>query len=216
MRDRSVPSNLQANWIWGLHRDRGGEMWVASTTGLSRTRPQQDAILSLFSSDGSSWTDPYVFAVDADARGVVTLGQKSGIEIIDPAAAEDERGAGRQRRRAAARRAMNNVTAMVHADDGTRWLGSLDGLFTVAPGSRQIRAGADARARLGQGRDGADAGGLDAVDRRQGRRHLADGPGVARARADAAGAHQRADRPGSDGHRARPRRRASGSRPTTA
>jgi ligand-binding sensor domain-containing protein len=84
-RDRSVPSSLQTNWIWGLHRDRGGEMWVASTTGLSRTRPQQDAIFSLFSSDGSNWTDPYVFSVDADARGVVTLGQKSGIEVIDPA-----------------------------------------------------------------------------------------------------------------------------------
>jgi len=52
VRDRSVPSNLQANWVWGLHRDRSGEMWVASTAGLSRTRPQQDAILSLFSSDG--------------------------------------------------------------------------------------------------------------------------------------------------------------------
>ena len=133
MRDRSVPSNLQANWIWGLHRDRGGEMWVASTTGLSRTRPQQDAILSLFSSDGSTWTDPYVFSVDADARGVVTLGQKSGIEIIDPAAAEDDRAAGRQRRRRRARRRINNVTAIVH----TRRRHALDGLAR-----RPVHAGA--------------------------------------------------------------------------
>ena len=137
-RDRSVPSNLQANWIWGLHRDRGGEMWVASTTGLSRTRPQQDAILSLFSSDGSSWTDPYVFAVDADALGVVTLGQKSGIEVIEPAqqkmsAVLGDSGGG------SGAPSLNNVTAMVHAEDGTRWMGSLDGLFTVTPGGRQIR-----------------------------------------------------------------------------
>ena len=138
-RDRSVPSNLQANWIWGLHRDRGGEMWVASTTGLSRTRPQQDAILSLFSSDGSSWTDPYVFSVDADARGVVTLGQKSGIEVIDPAqqkmsAVLGDSGGG------SGAPFLNNVSSIVHIDDGTRWMGSPDGLFTLAPGSRQIRS----------------------------------------------------------------------------
>ena len=138
-RDRSVPSNLQANWVWGLHRDRGGEMWVASTTGLSRTRPQQDAILSLFSSDGSAWTDPYVFAVDADARGVVTLGQKSGIEIIDPAQQKMSAVLGESTDGSGAP-ALNNVNAMVHSDDGTRWMASLDGLFTLAPGSRQIRA----------------------------------------------------------------------------
>jgi diguanylate cyclase (GGDEF)-like protein len=138
MRDRSVPSNLQANWIWGLHRDRGGEMWLASTTGLSRTRPQQNAILSLFSSDGSSWTDPYVFAVDADERGVVTLGQKSGIEIIDPAeqkmtALVAGGGAG------STDFAMNNVASMVHTADGTRYLGARDGLFMLAPGATQVR-----------------------------------------------------------------------------
>ncbi len=136
VRDRSVPSNLQANWIWGLHRDRGGEMWVASTAGLSRTRPQQDAVESLFSSDGSTWTDPYVLAVDADARGVVTLGQKSSIEIIDPAAQKmsalsgggDDAGAP----------AMNNVQAIVHTEDGTRYLASRDGLFMLAPDARRI------------------------------------------------------------------------------
>jgi len=137
-RDRSVPSNLQSNWVWGLHFDRGGEMWVASTTGLSRTRPQQDAILSLFSSDESSWTDPYVFAVDADAHGVVTLGQKSGIETIDPARRSmtalrgDDAGAGAS--------AMHNLTAIVHTEDGTRWFGSRDGLFVLAPGSRRVQA----------------------------------------------------------------------------
>ena len=135
-RDRSVPSNLQASWVWGLHRDRGGEMWVASTAGLSRTRPQQNAVLSLFSSDGSSWTDPYVIAVDADARGVVTLGQKSSIEIIDPAArrmtavgAEGVDGM-----------ALNNVAAIAHTRDGTRYLATRNGLFTLAPGSRRIEA----------------------------------------------------------------------------
>jgi len=137
LRDRSVPSNLQANWVWGLHRDRSGEMWVACTTGLSRTRPQQDAVLSLFSSDGSSWTDPYVFAVDADARGEVTLGQKSGIEVIDPAqqkkvalVAGNDNGPS----------AVSNVTSLVHAADGRRWFASRDGLFTLAPGSRRVEA----------------------------------------------------------------------------
>ena len=135
MRDRSVPSNLQASWIWGLHRDRGGEMWVASTTGLSRTRPQQDAILSLFSSDGSDWTDPYVFSVDADERGGVTLGQKTSIEIIDPAAQKmtSLRSSG-----GADGPAMNNALAIVHTADGTRYLGTRDGLFTVAPGADRI------------------------------------------------------------------------------
>ncbi|MFL6700156.1 MAG: diguanylate cyclase [Vitreoscilla sp.] len=138
MRDRSVPSNLQSNWIWGLHRDRGGEMWVASTTGLSRTRPQQDAILSLFSSDGSAWTDPYVFSVDADARGVVTLGQKSGLEIIDPAQQKMSalRAEGTD---AAGAPAIDNVIAVVHTDDGTRWMASQEGLFMLPPGSRQVR-----------------------------------------------------------------------------
>ena len=137
LRDRSVPSNLQANWIWGLHRDRGGEMWVASTNGLSRTRPQQDAILSLFSSDGSSWTDPYVLAVDADARGVVTLGQKSGIEIIDPAQQKMQAlfGSGAD---GSGPTAISNVAAVVHTADGTRYLASRDGLFTVAANSRGI------------------------------------------------------------------------------
>ena len=137
VRDRSVPSNLQANWIWGVHRDRGGEMWVASTAGLSRTRPQQDAIQSLFSSDGSTWTDPYVFSVDVDASGIVTLGQKSSIEVIDPArqkmtalsgGSADGNGAA----------AMNNVASIVHTVDGTRYLGSRDGLFAVLPHSNQI------------------------------------------------------------------------------
>jgi len=132
-RDRSVPSNLQASWVWGLHRDRGGEVWVASTAGLSRTRPQQDAILSLFSSDGSAWTDPYVFSVDVDGRGVVTLGQKASIEIIDPAAHS------MTALRGADGHDMNNLTATVHSADGTRWFGTRDGLFTLAPGSDQIR-----------------------------------------------------------------------------
>jgi diguanylate cyclase (GGDEF)-like protein len=137
LRDRGVPTNLQSSWIWGLHRDRGGEMWVASTTGLSRTRPQQSAILSLFSSDGSPWTDPNVFSVDADARGVVTLGQKSGIEIVDPAEQKmiGLLGGGADGGHALA---MENVTAIVHTADGTRWLASRSGLFTLAPGSRQI------------------------------------------------------------------------------
>ena len=137
MRDRSVPSNLQANWIWGLHRDRGGEMWVASTTGLSRTRPHQDAIQSLFSSDGSTWTDPNVFSVDADASGAVMLGQKSSIEIIDPVRqkmtalpGDGADGAGSP--------SINNVTAIVHTADGTRYLGTRDGLFTLAPNSSRI------------------------------------------------------------------------------
>ena len=132
MRDRSVPSNLQANWIWGLHRDRGGEMWVASTTGLSRTRPQQDAILSLFSSDGSTWTDPYVLSVDIDDRGIFTLGQKSGIEVIDPA---QQRMTAIVADGADGSLPMNNVTALVHTDDGARWLSTRDGLFTLAPGA---------------------------------------------------------------------------------
>jgi len=133
VRDRSVPSNLQSNWVWGLHRDRGGQMWVASTAGLSRTRPQQDAILSLFSSDGTTWRDPYVFAIDADARGTLTLGQKSGLELIDPAAqtmvpiaAADADAGGLP--------PIANVTAVVHTADGTRWMASRDGLFTQAPG----------------------------------------------------------------------------------
>ena len=138
MRDRSVPSNLQANWIWGLHRDRGGEMWVASTTGLSRTRPQQDAILSLFSSDGSSWTDPYVFSVDADARGVVTLGQKSGIEVIDPIEQKMTALLGGGDDDAAHPPAVSNVAAVVHAADGTRFMASRDGLFRLAPGARKL------------------------------------------------------------------------------
>ena len=138
MRDRSVPSNLQASWVWGLHRDRGGEMWVASTTGLSRTRPQQDAILSLFSSDGSAWTDPYVFAVDADARGVVTLGQKAGIEVIDPIEQKMTALLGGSEDDAAHPPAISNVTAVVHTADGTRWMASRDGLFRLAPGSRRV------------------------------------------------------------------------------
>ena len=138
VRDRSVPSNLQANWIWGLHRDRGGEMWVASTAGLSRTRPQQDSILSLFSSDGSAWTDPYVFSVDVDARGVVTLGQKSGIEAIDPAQQTMSAVAGTGTD-SGGTPAISNVIAVVHTADGTRYMASSEGLFTLAPGSRQIR-----------------------------------------------------------------------------
>jgi diguanylate cyclase (GGDEF)-like protein len=136
MRDRSVPSNLQANWIWGVHRDRGGEMWVASTAGLSRTRPQQDAILSLFSSDGSAWTDPYVLSVDADARGVVTLGQKSSIEIVDPATRRMSALSGGGD--SAGAPAMNNVQAIVHTDDGTRYFAARDGLFMLAPDGRRI------------------------------------------------------------------------------
>ena len=138
IRDRSVPTNLQANWIWGLHRDRGGQMWVASTTGLSRTRPQQDAILSLFSSDGSAWTDPYVFSVDVDARGVVTLGQKAGIEVIDPIEQKMAAQLGGSEDDTAHPPAISNVTALVHTPDGTRWMASRDGLFKLAAGSRRI------------------------------------------------------------------------------
>jgi len=138
VRDRSVPSNLQANWVWGLHRDRGGEMWVASTTGLSRTRPQQDAILSLFSSDGSAWTDPYVFSVDADSRGVVTLGQKAGIEVIDPIEQKMVALLGGSQDDPAHPPAISNATAVVHEPDGTRWMASRDGLFRLAPGARKL------------------------------------------------------------------------------
>ena len=139
VRDRSVPSNLQANWIWGLHRDRGGQMWVASTAGLSRTRPQQDAILSLFSSDGSNWRDPYVFAVDADARGVVTLGQKAGLEVIDPAAQAMSALPAANASTEGGVPAISNVTAIVHRADGTRYLASRDGLFTLAPDGVAVR-----------------------------------------------------------------------------
>ncbi|MEP6503698.1 MAG: diguanylate cyclase, partial [Betaproteobacteria bacterium] len=132
MRDRSVSSNLQSNWIWGLHRDRGGQIWVASTSGLSRTRPQQDAILSLFSSDGSAWTDPYVLAVDADDQGAVSLGQHGGIEVIDSL----------QRKMVSitggetgdhGKPTISYVTAIVHTPDGTRYMGTREGLFVLPP-----------------------------------------------------------------------------------
>jgi diguanylate cyclase (GGDEF)-like protein len=137
MRDRSVSSNLQSNWIWGLHRDRGGQMWVASTAGLSRTRPQQDAILSLFSADGSAWSDPYVLAVDADQQGAVSLGQHGGIEVIDSlqrkmtsitAAKTGDHGA----------RTISYVTSIVHTPDGTRYMGTREGLFVLPPHGKRL------------------------------------------------------------------------------
>ena len=136
LRDRSVPSNLQANWIWGVHRGRGGEMWIASTVGLSRTRPQQDAVLSLFSSDGSAWTDPYVLGVDADERGVVTLGQKSSVEIVDPVTQKMSALSGGADSFGAP--TMNNVQAVVHTPDGTRYFGARDGLFMLAPDTHRV------------------------------------------------------------------------------
>ncbi len=136
-RDRSVTSNLQSNWIWGLHRDRGGQIWVASPSGLSRTHPQQDAILSLFSSDGSAWTDPYVLAVDADEQGAVSLGQHGGIEVIDslqrkmtsitPGETGDR-----------TRPTISYVTAIVHTLDGTRYMATREGLFVLPPRGKRL------------------------------------------------------------------------------
>jgi diguanylate cyclase (GGDEF)-like protein len=136
MRDRSVPSNLQSNWVWGLHRDRGGQMWVATTAGLSRTRPQ-DIILSLFSSDSSAWTDPYVLAVDADEEGTVSLGQHGGIEVIDSvqrkmtsitAGVSGDHGTP----------AVSYVTAVVHTPDGTRYMAAREGLFVLPPHATRL------------------------------------------------------------------------------
>ena len=79
-----------------------------------------------------------MLAVDADARGVVTLGLKSGIEVIDPAQ-EQMRSLLGEGANGAGSPAISNVTAVVHTADGTRYLGSpRDGLFVLTPDGRRI------------------------------------------------------------------------------
>jgi len=135
--DRGVPTGLQSIWIWDLHRDRSGQMWVAATDGLSRTGPQQDAILTLFSSNDPSWADSSVLAIDANRDGSVRLGQFGGIEVLDAASGRTSaiRLAGGGGRDAAA---LGYVRTIAHSADGGHFLGGRDGLFRLAPGAHAL------------------------------------------------------------------------------
>jgi len=128
---KALRSDLPTKWIWGLFRDHSGQMWVASTSGVSRSAPQQDAIVTLLASDDSGWVDPYVFAIDVLPGGDVLLGQKVGMEVINPAtrrmAALHVRGAG------------VNLVAIAHASATRSYVGASDGLFEMDTASKRLR-----------------------------------------------------------------------------
>lgn len=124
-------SDLPEKWIWGLFRDRSGHVWVASTAGLSRSLQEQDAVVTLLSADDAAWVDPYVFSIDVLPDGKVLMGQKSGVEEIDPAAGTMSA--------VRASRGASNVVAVAHAADSRSYLGARDGLFVKDVGSNTLR-----------------------------------------------------------------------------
>ncbi|HEX7688514.1 MAG TPA: two-component regulator propeller domain-containing protein, partial [Burkholderiaceae bacterium] len=138
MQDRAVPTGLQSNWVWALHRDRSGQMWIGSTSGLSRTRPREDAVLAIVPSEARGWSDPSVLAVEAAPDGVLTLGQHGGLVTVDPFA-----------RRITPLRARSQgeddspvfgyISAIARTADGRLFLGAKEGLFVRLPGAPRLQ-----------------------------------------------------------------------------
>ena len=85
--DPFVPSSLEDDTPWALHRDDAGSIWVGTSRGLSRYDPNQGAVRTLFGVTGrpTGISDPDVGAVLPLKDGGLWLGLGvNGIDFLDP------------------------------------------------------------------------------------------------------------------------------------
>jgi diguanylate cyclase (GGDEF)-like protein len=74
-----IGKNLE---ILGLYEDPLGTLWVTTSEGLIRYRPDSGAVRYYTVADGLA--DPYVAAVEQDRKGRLWLGTRGGLSMFDP------------------------------------------------------------------------------------------------------------------------------------
>lgn len=86
--DPADPRSLGAGWVWAVHADRDGRLWVGTGTG-GLDRLEDDETFTRFlhdASDPGSLSDDYVTAIAEDGSGSLWVGTRSGgLDALDPA-----------------------------------------------------------------------------------------------------------------------------------
>jgi ligand-binding sensor domain-containing protein/signal transduction histidine kinase len=155
--DASLPTSLGDNSIWSILRSRSGLIWISTSRGVSRTDPQQTAVLTFFglSARQPGLSDPDVRSIRVAPDGRVWLGLGSnGVEIIDPTG-QNSTSMRPDPRHPDSALQQGRIFSIIDAAQGGAYLGTDRGLYHVDQSGQHIqrlpvtqRAGLDTRALL--------------------------------------------------------------------
>jgi diguanylate cyclase (GGDEF)-like protein len=127
----SDPSSLADDHTYGLLRDRSGLLWVATELGLSVTDPGQTAFQTVVTdrTHPGRLTEGSGLATFVDSHERLWIGHHtSGIDVFDAAGT---RLATLHPNRAGAHGGDHSVYAFAESANGTIWIGTSDGLYSV-------------------------------------------------------------------------------------
>jgi len=136
----SLPTSLRDDDVYAMYRDRGGEVWLSTTTSISQHDPQH-AVSTLFGTRGrstgiSNANVPFVLAMP-DGRVWLSVGD-GGVDVMDPV-----RGRVAQLRPDADRPLTalpkGRVLAMALAPSGDVYLGTQRGLYRADRNGRSVQ-----------------------------------------------------------------------------
>jgi diguanylate cyclase (GGDEF)-like protein len=77
-----VLSANETQTIFDLYEDPNGNLWLATSKGLTRYNPDTGAIRHYTVADGLA--DPFIASIEQDARGNLWLGTRGGLSRFDP------------------------------------------------------------------------------------------------------------------------------------
>ena len=129
------PTSLSDDQAYGVLRDRSGMLWVATENGLSVTDPSQTAIQTVVADRERSdrLTEASGLAAFVDSRDRLWVGHHArGVDVFDTYGA---RLATFRPNQGAGAAGDTSVYAFAESADGTVWIGTTDGLFSVHDGT---------------------------------------------------------------------------------
>lgn len=123
---------LSGEATYDLLPDGRGGIWVATTSGLTLTRPDRGVVRHLTTADGLPGT--VVYSIQPDARGHLWLGTSRGLARFDPAGDEVVAydltdGIGMME---------FNRAARLSTQDGQLWLGGAEGIVGFDPAALRM------------------------------------------------------------------------------
>jgi signal transduction histidine kinase len=81
--DPEDPTSLSHNWVWAIHKDRTGRLWVGTLGGgLNRFDPEEETFAHYGEQDGLA--SDLVLDILEDDHGFLWLGTANGLSRFDP------------------------------------------------------------------------------------------------------------------------------------
>ncbi|XOV80426.1 MAG: two-component regulator propeller domain-containing protein [Aestuariibacter sp.] len=132
------PNSLAFNWVWDIHKDSSGRLWIVGDGGISRYIPEHDHFINYTQGEQLPQLRGEKFRVIAEAPdGKLWFGtQSNGINILDPDTEqfvhlytnEGESGSLHS----------NNIRDLLFDAEHHLWVASLDGGLSMKPADSNI------------------------------------------------------------------------------